>query len=218
MHFIIDKEIYFRPADGAIWNIDAENEKRYLTLASSRLLAFFIEHRGEIISREVIFHAVWERYGLHSSNNTLNQYISLLRRTLADFGLGAHVIKTIPKTGFLFSTELTITTVQQKHSVTNSEQPRTTRQRYKALLLCFLYFLLLLVLIGLWKSRSVSTPLSDSWQPSQEAEKCNIALSEVDDGSRLLASSNKVKYMTLVDDLPVEHEPARIKHASPCTA
>ncbi len=29
MQFIIDKDIYFRPADGAIWHIDTENEKTF---------------------------------------------------------------------------------------------------------------------------------------------------------------------------------------------
>ncbi len=115
MTFIINNNIHFRPADGTIWSNNTESEKKRLTLAkaSSRLLYFFIENQGAVLSREDIFKAVWNKQGLHSSNNTLNQYISLLRRVLANFGLGRDVIKTIPKTGFLLSQDIHIATVKE---------------------------------------------------------------------------------------------------------
>lgn len=151
MRFIIDREIYFRPADGAIWHVDTEDEKRYLTPASSRLFACLIEHQGRILSRNDIFQAVWEDYGLHSSNNTLNQYISLLRRTLSDFGLQAQVIKTIPKAGFLLSPDISIVREAAPFSLT----PKRERSRkIKDILLVLLTITLLLVLVGLWQSHS----------------------------------------------------------------
>ncbi|MGL4724685.1 MAG: winged helix-turn-helix domain-containing protein [Scandinavium sp.] len=109
MTFIIDKDIYFRPDDGAIWRCGSEQETKYLTPANSRLLTFLIEQQGLILSRDEIFIAVWDKHGLRSSNHTLNQYISYLRKTFADFGLTTPLIKTIPKTGFIFSGDIAVT-------------------------------------------------------------------------------------------------------------
>jgi len=163
MRFIIDREIYFRPADGAIWHVDSEHEKRFLTPASSRLFAYLIEQQGQVVSRNDIFQAVWENYGLHSSNNTLNQYISLLRRTLADFGLKAQVIKTIPKAGFLLSPDITIV----REAASFSLAPKRERsQAIKDLLLVLLTITLLLLLAGVWRSHSRSDELSGAAKQS----------------------------------------------------
>ena len=190
MHIIIDKEMFFRPADGAIWNIGAENEKRYLTLTCSRLLEFLIEHRGEIISRDAIFQAVWERYGLNASNNTLNQYISLLRRTLADFGLSAQTIKTIPKTGFLFSSELSISVVLKE------QEPEDTgaRHRFKPLMLCLLCLLIILLVIGIGQSRAVSLSLPVVWAPQVEAKRCGNLFPVASDNQLLACFGTQVAW------------------------
>lgn len=230
MLFIIDKEIYFRPADGAIWSAGAENEKRFLTLAGSRLLLFFIEHRGEIVTRDAIFQAVWERYGLHSTNNTLNQYISLLRRTMTDFGLGAQVIKTIPKTGFIFSRDLSVIALTEQHDVTApapapvpapipaAPDPLIARKQYGALALLVLFLLCAFMLFGLWQSRTLSAPLPEFGKSVVTFTQCDFMPAESEEESRLLASSDKLKFMTLVDDLAVEQEATRDKAPLACPA
>ncbi|MFS2059267.1 winged helix-turn-helix domain-containing protein [Kosakonia cowanii] len=224
MLFIIDKEIYFRPADGAIWGAGTENEKRFLTLAGSRLLLFFIEHRGEIVTRDAIFQAVWERYGLHSTNNTLNQYISLLRRTMTDHGLGAQVIKTIPKTGFIFSRDLSVIALTEQHDVTPpapapipaAPDPLIARKQYGALALLVLFLLCTFMLFGLWQSRTLSAPLPEFGKSVVTFTQCDFMPAESEEEPRLLASSDKLKFMTLVDDLAVEQEPTRDKAPLAC--
>lgn len=228
MLFIIDKEIYFRPADGAIWGAGTENEKRFLTLASSRLLLFFIEHRGEIVTRDAIFQAVWERYGLHSTNNTLNQYISLLRRTMTDFGLGAQVIKTIPKTGFIFSRDISVIAVTENRDVAvpapaaapvpAAPDPMIARKQYGALALLVLFLLCTFMLFGLWQSRTLSAPLPEFGKSVVTFTQCDFMPAEGEEESRLLASSDKLKFMTLVDDLAVEQEATRDKAPLACPA
>ncbi len=226
MLFIIDKEIYFRPADGAIWGAGTENEKRFLTLAGSRLLLFFIEHRGEIVTRDAIFQAVWERYGLHSTNNTLNQYISLLRRTMTDFGLGAQVIKTIPKTGFIFSRDLSVIAVTENRDAAVPEaapvpaaaDPLIARKQYGALALLVLFLLCTFMLFGLWQSRTLSAPLPEFGKSVVTFTQCDFMPAESEEESRLLASSDKLKFMTLVDDLAVEQEATRDKAPLACPA
>lgn len=228
MLFIIDKEIYFRPADGAIWGAGTENEKRFLTLAGSRLLLFFIEHRGEIVTRDAIFQAVWERYGLHSTNNTLNQYISLLRRTMTDFGLGAQVIKTIPKTGFIFSRDISVIAVTENRDVAvpapaavpvpAAPDPMIARKQYGALALLVLFLLCTFMLFGLWQSRTLSAPLPEFGKSVVTFTQCDFMPAESEEESRLLASSDKLKFMTLVDDLAVEQEATRDKAPQACPA
>lgn len=224
MLFIIDKEIYFRPADGAIWGAGTENEKRFLTLAGSRLLLFFIEHRGEIVTRDAIFQAVWERYGLHSTNNTLNQYISLLRRTMTDFGLGAQVIKTIPKTGFIFSRDISVIAVTENRDVAvpapaaapAAPDPMIARKQYGALALLVLFLLCTFMLFGLWQSRTLSAPLPEFGKSVVTFTQCDFMPAESEEEPRLLASSDKLKFMTLVDDLAVEQEATRDKAPLAC--
>lgn len=224
MLFIIDKEIYFRPADGAIWGAGTENEKRFLTLAGSRLLLFFIEHRGEIVTRDAIFQAVWERYGLHSTNNTLNQYISLLRRTMTDHGLGAQVIKTIPKTGFIFSRDISVIAVTENRDVAvpapaaapATPDPMIARKQYGALALLVLFLLCTFMLFGLWQSRTLSAPLPEFGKSVVTFTQCDFMPAESEEEPRLLASSDKLKFMTLVDDLAVEQEPTRDKAPLAC--
>lgn len=228
MLFIIDKEIYFRPADGAIWGAGTENEKRFLTLAGSRLLLFFIEHRGEIVTRDAIFQAVWERYGLHSTNNTLNQYISLLRRTMTDFGLGAQVIKTIPKTGFIFSRDISVIAVTENRDVAvpapaavpvpAAPDPMIARKQYGALALLVLFLLCTFMLFGLWQSRTLSAPLPEFGKSVVTFTQCDFMPAESEEEPRLLASSDKLKFMTLVDDLAVEQEATRDKAPLACPA
>lgn len=148
MKFIIDREIYFRPADGAIWHVNTESEKRFLTPASSRLFVYLIEQQGQVLSRNDIFQAVWEIYGLHSSNNTLNQYISLLRRSLADFGLDAHLIKTVPKAGFLLSADVMIT---REGAALSPARKRERSRKIKKLLLALLAVVFILLTVWLWR-------------------------------------------------------------------
>ncbi|MGP3594091.1 winged helix-turn-helix domain-containing protein [Vagococcus sp. WN89Y] len=155
MRFIIEREIYFRPADGAIWHIGSEQEKRFLTPASSRLFAYLIEQQGQVLSRNDIFQAVWENYGLHSSNNTLNQYISLLRRTLADFGLEAQIIKTIPKAGFLLSPDVTIAREAAPFSL-SAKRERSQAIRDVVIILLTIALLGLLAGVGLNNTKNAA--------------------------------------------------------------
>lgn len=169
MRFIIDREIYFRPADGALWHVDTEHEKLFLTPAASRLFAWLIEQQGRILSRNEIFQAVWEDYGLHSSNNTLNQYISLLRRTLKDFGLKTPVIKTIPKAGFLLNPDVPIVR-DPVPLFFNLKRERSLP--VKDLLLLALTITLLVLLVSLWRihsSQQLTAAASPGGAPEQSS-------------------------------------------------
>ena len=108
MLFEIEGRVYFRIDDGAIWEQNDEGEKLILSPIVSRLLHLFIMEKGRVISREEIMHYVWEKHGLEPSNNSLNQYVSQLRKLIANFQLPDDSIRTVPREGFVLNSALNI--------------------------------------------------------------------------------------------------------------
>lgn len=109
MIYIINKNIYFRNTDGALW-IDHYDDSSVITMTvtTSRLLTYLLERQGEVAERENILESVWDSYGLKSSSNSLNKYIADLRKIFHNVGLTESVILTVPKIGFMFSREIEV--------------------------------------------------------------------------------------------------------------
>ncbi|WP_431626833.1 winged helix-turn-helix domain-containing protein [Enterobacter chengduensis] len=108
MKYIVEDKIVFRPDDGAFWMTEREDEKVILPPIVSRLMALLLEEQGKIMTRDEIMERVWTIDGLEPSGNSLNQYISNIRRHFQNVGLGEEVIKTIPRIGFVLSSEIKI--------------------------------------------------------------------------------------------------------------
>ncbi|HEY3984344.1 winged helix-turn-helix domain-containing protein [Cedecea sp.] len=100
MIYIINRVVKFKPADGTLWNIDDPEHVINLTITNSNLLQFILDSDGAILFREAILEDIWDKQGLSSSNNTLNQYISISRRAISLLGVEDDVIITVPRTGF----------------------------------------------------------------------------------------------------------------------
>lgn len=105
MIFLISEKITFNPEDGSLTHC-ATQETVKLTLTASRLLDTLLKAPEGILSREQLLTMVWDDYGLQASNSSLNQYISILRRTLAAFGCEELII-TVPKLGFRLNPDIT---------------------------------------------------------------------------------------------------------------
>lgn len=97
MRYIINSSIAFRVEDGALYRIES-NDIVVLPIPAQRLLFTILESGGNILRREFLLQEVWDNFGLVGSNNNLNQYLSLLRRTISAFGC-ENFIETIPKVG-----------------------------------------------------------------------------------------------------------------------
>lgn len=108
MIYKINEMVMFKPADGAIWRVDNPEQVISLTITNCNLLSLLLNNKGEILSRECILEDIWDKQGLRSSNNTLNQYISILRRTFSLLGIEDEVIRTIPKVGFCLNSSIKI--------------------------------------------------------------------------------------------------------------
>lgn len=109
MEFCLENLVVYRPDDGIVYLCDDPENYVRLTMSVNRLLLYILQHRGEPVSRDEILCEVWEKYGFEASNNSLNQNVSVLRKTFHTLGITNDVIKTIPKIGFIIPPELLIT-------------------------------------------------------------------------------------------------------------
>lgn len=97
MRYIINGSISFCSEDGSLLYIDS-NDSVILPVAAQRLILLLIESNGEVLSRDDLLVKIWDNYGLTGSGNSLNQYLSLIRRNMSAFGCGTFV-ETLPKVG-----------------------------------------------------------------------------------------------------------------------
>ncbi|MGU3412592.1 transcriptional regulator [Enterobacteriaceae bacterium C23F] len=90
-----------------------------LTTIANKILYHLVLHHGELVTRDTLFDEIWEKEGIAASSNTLNQYISLLRKMFVNFLGEKDVIVTVPRSGYYFSKEISVThnnNVQKRHS------------------------------------------------------------------------------------------------------
>lgn len=96
-------KICFRPDDGCLWNEEEPEKVLRLTSLPSRVLEHLLSSAGRVVTREELLDKVWESAGLQPSGTSLTQYISQIRRTLAELGADNDVIITLPRAGFLIN-------------------------------------------------------------------------------------------------------------------
>ncbi|MFI8415577.1 transcriptional regulator [Serratia sp. NPDC078593] len=125
MKYRINGHILFDANAGSLNLKDFSDDPLPISNPSKRLLLLLIAHRGEPVSREVIFRKVWDEYGMISSNNNLNQCVSKLRRVLKMLGIDEEVIITVPKVGFMLSQDIAIENEDQA-----PQMPLETRKSF----------------------------------------------------------------------------------------
>lgn len=110
--YIIDGVIFYDESKNTVWHRDKDSEFIDLHITASRILLLFIQNKGKILSREQLLDDIWDKYGITPSSNTLNQYISLLRKSFERFNFKRELIRTIPKTGFIMPEDINIEYVE----------------------------------------------------------------------------------------------------------
>ncbi|HCR1909569.1 TPA: winged helix-turn-helix domain-containing protein [Enterobacter kobei] len=115
MQYIINSTIIFESGDGTLRHRGTDDVVQ-LPLPAQRLLQLLLESECEILSRDFLFREVWDKYGLTGSNSNLNQYLSLLRRSMSVYGCETFVI-TIPKVGIKLDEHVSI--IETTHKKTS---------------------------------------------------------------------------------------------------
>ncbi|WP_145520149.1 winged helix-turn-helix domain-containing protein [Yersinia mollaretii] len=117
MEYIINGNVKYNSSDGTLFCPDNNIDMITLTRVTSELLLLLIKNNGAPLSRDTILSELWEKRGLTASSNNLNNYVSMLRKALAQCGC-PNLIVTIPKHGFLFEADIT-------EMDENNRRPRT---------------------------------------------------------------------------------------------
>ncbi|WP_336277820.1 winged helix-turn-helix domain-containing protein [Cronobacter dublinensis] len=118
MIFILDNEVIYDSLNGSLRRTDQKMaDAQMLTTIANKILSHLVIHHGELVSRNTLFDEVWEKAGLVSSSNTLNQYISVLRKMFSGYLGEKEVIITVPRAGYMLSKEVSISeyTPLQRH-------------------------------------------------------------------------------------------------------
>ncbi|WP_058911698.1 winged helix-turn-helix domain-containing protein [Entomohabitans teleogrylli] len=124
MNFLIDDKVIYESLNGTLRAVnEGQADAVTLTTIANKILFHLINHHGELVSRNTLFDEIWEKEGVASSSNTLNQYISLLRKAFARYFGDTEVIITVPRAGYTFSKEIKVTTWAKKVKVKNRHIP-----------------------------------------------------------------------------------------------
>lgn len=76
-----------------------------LTALEYRLLMIFINHRGQILSREQLLEQIWDVAGEFVNDNTLTVYIKRLRKKIEDNPQRPAIIETVRGLGYRMAAE-----------------------------------------------------------------------------------------------------------------
>lgn len=100
MNYLIDNNIIFDSEKKIISSKKNPDVSIPLTTTSARLLGELVRRPNETLTRSYLLKAVWEDNGYASSDASLNNNISLLRKNFSTVSETEIDLKTIPKTGF----------------------------------------------------------------------------------------------------------------------
>lgn len=127
MNFLLEGKVIYEPESGNLRDISKENDSPNivrLTGTANRILARLLVSPGEVVERNTLLEEVWEAHGLNGSSSSLNQYISVLRKTLSGMLECSETIISVPKIGFSISSRLDIkiydNNVQRKNIISRT--------------------------------------------------------------------------------------------------
>ncbi|HFK5798738.1 TPA: transcriptional regulator [Enterobacter hormaechei subsp. oharae] len=107
MLYIFNENIVYDDVQCSLTNCKSY-DSILLPATASRLLSLFIRYQGSTLTRDEILNCVWDEYGYKASNNTLTQYVSLIRKNFQLLGETADIIITIPRIGFVMSNDVEV--------------------------------------------------------------------------------------------------------------
>lgn len=156
MIFILHDDICFDPEGLFLENINTR-ERILLPATAAYILSVLIENESKVTERDVFFDEIWKRYGVEISGNTLNQYISLLRKNLKLLGVMDDIIITMPRVGFCLSCD-----VKKKETrVNSSPAPKKDRRKGMVLLFCAAIAVFFIFAVALKFESGSSVPESE---------------------------------------------------------
>lgn len=110
MKYIIASLIIYDTESGIICGYADKGAagQQHLTNTANRILSLLLTSPGEIIARDDLLEQVWIAHGQVASNSSLNQYVSILRKTLTKMTGISDTIISHPRVGFSFSAAINV--------------------------------------------------------------------------------------------------------------
>lgn len=110
MIYIINDTLVYDSDNATISLVTAPKIPEHsLTTINNRLLKLLLDNKGVVLSKEECLDNVWEKYGQEGSVNTLTQYVSNLRKIFAFYLIDEEFIVTVPRKGYMVSSEVVVT-------------------------------------------------------------------------------------------------------------
>lgn len=85
------------PASGTATKAGAEV---YLSALEYRLLLYFLQHKGRLVTRDLLRDAIWDTAGEYVSDNALNVYVKRLREKIETDPADPQIIRTVRGLGY----------------------------------------------------------------------------------------------------------------------
>ncbi|MGG6135058.1 winged helix-turn-helix domain-containing protein [Pantoea allii] len=149
-NYIIEELIRFIPSQCLLCLKDSPEANVPLTPACNQLLELFLNNQGVVLSREVILDYFWKNAGTTPSSNSINSYVSAIRRGFVSLGLSQEVITTVYKVGFVVNPDLLISIEKNEAVAVPSVMPKVnTETVYKSQSKQWIFYLLMLISGGL---------------------------------------------------------------------
>lgn len=171
---IASKVIYDSETGSLACSGHINNEEKKITKTANRILTLLIESHGHVVEREHLLEQVWESHGLVSSNGSLNQYISILRKTLTSLTDIEDIIVSIPKVGFIISQDIEI--LQLEENKISANEISTKAIKKTSLSTKFLLLTIIIALISniIFSIYSDDNPRYKTAKKIYAIDKCQI--------------------------------------------
>ena len=86
--------------DAASATVTKAGQEVFLSALEYRLLLFFLQHAGKLVTRESLRDAIWDTAGEYVSDNALNVYVKRLREKVENDPSNPQLIVTVRGLGY----------------------------------------------------------------------------------------------------------------------
>lgn len=174
MKFLLADVLVYNDEDGTLNDVNTpDGEGQLLTCTANAILRLLVHHHGVVVERDDFLREVWDERGLRGSSNSLNQYVSILRKTLGLLLPDTLAIVTVPKTGFMLSADLPVQRIEPTPAPVEVTAV-ADRPQAKSLRPTLLFCLLLTLVVALLCARTLTHPETSKLQLLTRIGDCPV--------------------------------------------
>ena len=124
MKYLIAREVVYDTETATLTVNGSDSlDSQKLTNIANRILTILVATPGRVIERSELLDKVWGAVGHPGSSTSLNQYVSMLRKSLTSFTGVQETIISVPKVGFLFNPEIDVEPLMSTDNIATEEPP-----------------------------------------------------------------------------------------------